>query len=113
MLDTINKPGRATCCRSLVAATVMGGAVLGAMGSAQAGEGHGKKHGRHHAPYYVVAPYYVAVPPGHVRYYAPPPVAYAPPVVVYPQPMAYVPTYPAYYGPARGSMSFGLTVPLP
>jgi hypothetical protein len=45
-----------------------------------------------------------------------PGVVYAPPpVVVYP-PVAYVPAYPDYYfyfGPSGGSLSLGLTLPLP
>jgi hypothetical protein len=97
--------------RGWVIAGMVGIATLGFVSGAQAGEGHGKKH-RGHYEYY--APRYVAVPPGHVHYYAPAPVVYAPrPVVVYPAPVAYVPAYPAYYGPpSPPGLNLNLNVPL-
>ena len=88
-------------------AGIVGAAILTAATGAQAGEGHWK-HGRGH-----YAPYYVAVPPGHVRYYAPPPVVYAaPPMVVYPAPVVYAPAYPVYDGPASPSLNLGINIPL-
>lgn len=62
--------------------------------------------------YYV--PGYVAVPPGHARYYAPAPVVYAQPVVVYPAPIVYAPAYPVYVAPYApvGSLNLGISLPL-
>ena len=87
-------------------AGIVGAAILTATTSAQAGEGRWK-HGHDHD-----APYYVAVPPGHVRYYAPPPVVYAPPMVVYPAPVVYAPAYPVYDGPVNPSLNLGINIPL-
>ena len=113
MRDDPNKFSIGLSGRGILAALVGGVALMGMAAGAEAGEGHGKKH-RHHHYYY--APGYVAVPPGHVHYYAPErPVVYAPrPVVVYPPPVVYAPAYPSYpsYGPSGGSMSFGLNLPL-
>ena len=94
--------------RSWVIAGLVGIATLGVAAGAQAGEGHG--HGKHHHGYY--APQYVAVPPGHVHYYAPAPVYYvAPrPVMVYPAPVAYVPAYPVYAAPP--GLNLNLNLPL-
>lgn len=93
--------------RGVLAAVAAGVAILGAAGGAEAGEGHGKKH-RH----YYYAPGYVAVPPGHVHYYAPAPIVYAPPpMVVYPAPVMYGPAYPAYGSPG-GSVNLGISLPL-
>ena len=102
-----NKLPRGLNGRGILAAFVAGAALLGAAAGAEAGEGHGKKH-RHH--YY--APGYVAVPPGHVHYYAPAPVYHAPrPVMVYPAPVMYAPAYPVY-GPPGGSVNLGISLPL-
>jgi hypothetical protein len=95
-----NKTGR----RLWPVAAIAGVAILGAATGALArdhddDEGNWKHHGR---GYY--APYYVAVPPGHVRYY------YPPPVVVYPAPVYYAPP-PVYYGPPPG-LNINLAVPL-
>ncbi|MFI5002724.1 MAG: hypothetical protein ACHQK9_22795 [Reyranellales bacterium] len=56
----------------------------------------------------------MAVPPGHVRFYAPPRVVYAAPmpVLVYPRPAVYEPVYPVYSAPAAPSVGLGVTVPL-
>ena len=100
--------------RTCLVAAIAAMAALGAATDAMAGDRHGhgkKKHRGYYAPAYV-APAYVAVPPGHVRYYAPAPVYYAPrPVAVYPAPVVYAPAYPVYAAPV-GSLSLGLTLPL-
>jgi hypothetical protein len=64
-------------------------------------EGEGKHHRHRHD-----TPYYVVVPPGPVRYYAPPPVVYAPPpVIVYPA----APVYDApYIAPAYPSLNINI-----
>ena len=95
--------------QGILAACIASVAVLGFAGVAEAGDGHG--HGKKkYRGYY--APAYVAVPPGHVHYYAPVPVYYAPrPVAVYPAPVVYAPAYPVYAAPV-GSLSLGLTLPM-
>jgi len=107
MRDDLNKfPSRRNGL-GILAALVAGVALLGAAASAEAGEGRGKKHRHYH-----YAPGYVAVPPGHVHYYAPAPVYYAPrPVMVYPAPVLYAPAYPVY-GPPGGSVNLGISLPL-
>jgi len=110
MRDDPNKLSRGLGGRGIFAALIGSVALMGAAAVAEAGEGHGKKHRHHHHHY---APGYVAVPPGHVHYYAPArPIVYAPrPVVVYPPPVVYAPAYPAY-GPSGGNFSLGLNLPL-
>ena len=104
MRDDLNKIPSGLNGRGILAAIATGAALLGAATVAEAGEGHGKKHRHHH--YY--APGYVAVPPGHVHYYAPAPVYYAPrPVVAYPAPVMYGPAYPVY-----GPPSVNINIPL-
>jgi hypothetical protein len=95
--------------RGVLAAFAAGAAILGAAGSAEAGEGKGKKYRGYYAP-----PGYVMVPPGHVRYYAPAPVVYAQPVAVYPAPVMYAPAYPVYAAPYApvGSLNLGISLPL-
>lgn len=95
--------------RGILAAFAAGAAILGAAGSAEAGEGKGKKYRGYYAP-----PGYVMVPPGHVRYYAPAPVVYAQPVAVYPAPVMYAPAYPVYAAPYApvGSLNLGISLPL-
>jgi hypothetical protein len=64
-------------------------------------QGGGWKHHRHRHD----APYYVVVPPGPVRYYAPPSVVYAtPPVIVYPAPVYDAP----YMAPAYPSLNINI-----
>ncbi len=109
MRDDLNKLPSGLSGRGILTAFVAGLAALGAAASAEAGEGNGKKKGR-----YYYAPDYVAVPPGHVHYYAPAPVYYAPaprPVVVYPAPVMYAPAYPVYGSPG-GSVNLGISLPL-
>ncbi|MCF8534138.1 MAG: hypothetical protein K9G48_14110 [Reyranella sp.] len=108
--DTTKLPGKLIG-RGILATCVASVAVLGLAGGAEAGDRHGRGHGnKKYRGYY--APAYVAVPPGHVHYYAPAPVYYAPrPVAVYPAPVVYAPAYPVYAAPV-GSLSLGLTLPL-
>jgi hypothetical protein len=92
--------------RVTLLAALAGAAALGMASGAQAHDEGRWKNRWHHHHYY--APRY---------FYAPPRAVYVPPVV-YPPPIAYAPAYPGYsspgyYGPPGGSMSFGLTVPLP
>ena len=95
--------------RGILAACVIGVAVLGLAGVAEAGEGNGKKYRGYYAP-----PGYVMVPPGHVRYYAPAPVVHAQPIAVYPAPVMYAPAYPVYAAPYApvGSLNLGISLPL-
>lgn len=97
--------GSASVIKGAVAA-IAGLAIMGVAASAHAGEGRWKR-GHFGPPGYV--PGYVMVPPGHVRYYAPP-VYYAPPPVVYATPVVAYPA-PAYYSP--GYLSLGVNIPLP
>lgn len=105
MSDNVTNSRYESAVRAVAAAMIAGAVVLGATGSALAGDW---KKGRPY--YYGPAPAYV-VAPGH--YYAPAPVVYAapPPMVVYPMPVAYAPAYPAY-GPPGGSLSLGINLPL-
>ena len=90
-----------------LAVAIAGASVAGLATEAQAGD-RKKSQG-----YYM--PGYVAVPPGHARYYTPVPVVYAQPVVVYPVPVMYAPVYPVYAAPYAapvGSLNFGISLPL-
>lgn len=103
MLNDLNKSHDMTSRRNWVIAAIAGATMLAAATGAQAGEGqwkHGLKHG---GPGYY-EPYYVAVPPGHVRYVVPAPVYYASPVT-------YVPAYPVYAAPAPG-LNLNFNIPL-
>jgi hypothetical protein len=104
MRDDLNKIWNGRKGPGIFAALVAGVAVLAAATGAEAGEGRGKKLG-----HYYYAPGYVAVPPGHVHYYAPAPVYYAPrPVAVYPAPVMYAPAYPVYSPPPGVSINIPL-----
>jgi len=108
MLEGVNRPRTAINWRGAVVAALVGTAVLGATGAAQAHDWKKQRYYYYAQPGYYAPPGYVVVPPGHVRYYAPAPVIYAapPPVVVYPEPVVYGPAY----GPP--SLNLGITLPL-
>jgi hypothetical protein len=93
--------------RAGLAVALIGAIAVSATGAAWAHDDDDdwkpRKRHRHYAPYYVV------VPPGHVRYVAPPVVYAPPPVVVYPAPVM---AYPDYAGPPGGSINLGVTLPM-